>query len=199
MSASLKETILVVEDELAFRRVYVDLLKSEGYNVLVAEDGEKGWELAYKELPDLIVLDLALPKLHGFDVLKNMRSSGVTKSIPVLVMTVLGEQEDIRKGFELGANDYLVKGYYTPVEMLNKVRLMLSASDIRKGIGSYKVAVKERKLDAAKLEHDIGLTDLFSCPSCGGELALELIPDYTRTQGHWFSAHFLCPACDRLF
>jgi len=199
MSASLKETILVVEDELAFRRVYVDLLKGEGYNVLVAEDGEKGWELAYKELPDLIVLDLALPKLHGFDVLKNIRSSGVTKSIPVLVMTVLGEQEDIRKGFELGANDYLVKGYYTPVEMLNKVRLMLSASDIRKGIGSYKVAVKERKLDAAKLEHDIGLTNLFSCPSCGGELALELIPDYTRTQGHWFSAHFLCPACDRLF
>jgi len=199
MSASLKETILVVEDELAFRRVYVDLLKSEGYNVLVAEDGEKGWELAYKELPDLIVLDLALPKLHGFDVLKNIRSSGVTKSIPVLVMTVLGEQEDIRKGFELGANDYLVKGYYTPVEMLNKVRLMLSESDIRKGIGSYKVAVKERKLDAAKLEHDIGLTNLFSCPSCGGELALELIPDYTRTQGHWFSAHFLCPACDRLF
>ena len=199
MSASLKETILVVEDELAFRRVYVDLLKGEGYNVLVAEDGEKGWELAYKELPDLIVLDLALPKLHGFDVLKNIRSSGVTKSIPVLVMTVLGEQEDIRKGFELGANDYLVKGYYTPVEMLNKVRLMLSESDIRKGIGSYKVAVKERKLDAAKLEHDIGLTNLFSCPSCGGELALELIPDYTRTQGHWFSAHFLCPACDRLF
>lgn len=199
MSASLKETILVVEDELAFRRVYVDLLKSEGYNVLVAEDGEKGWELAYKELPDLIVLDLALPKLHGFDVLKNIRSSGVTKGIPVLVMTVLGEQGDIRKGFELGANDYLVKGYYTPVEMLNKVRLMLSESDIRKGIGSYKVAVKERKLDAAKLEHDIGLTNLFSCPSCGGELALELIPDYTRTQGHWFSAHFLCPACDRLF
>jgi len=199
MSASLKGTILVVEDELAFRRVYVDLLKSEGYNVLVAEDGEKGWELAYKELPDLIVLDLALPKLHGFDVLKNIRSSGVTKSISVLVMTVLGEQDDIRKGFELGANDYLVKGYYTPVEMLNKVRLMLSESDIRKGIGSYKVAVKERKLDAAKLEHDIGLTNLFSCPSCGGELALELIPDYTRTQGHWFSAHFLCPACDRLF
>ena len=199
MSASLKETILVVEDELAFRRVYEDLLKSEGYNVLVAEDGEKGWELAYKELPDLIVLDLALPKLHGFDVLKNIRSSGVTKGIPVLVMTVLGEQEDIRKGFELGANDYLVKGYYTPVEMLNKVRLMLSESDIRKGIGSYKVAVKERKLDAAKLEHDIGLTNLFSCPSCGGELALELITDYTRTQGHWFSAHFLCPACDRLF
>ena len=199
MSASLKETILVVEDELAFRRVYVDLLKSEGYNVLVAEDGEKGWELAYKELPDLIVLDLALPKLHGFDVLKNIRSSGVTKGIPVLVMTVLGEQGDIRKGFELGANDYLVKGYYTPVEMLNKVRLMLSESDIRKGIGSYQVAVKERTLDAAKLEHDIGLTNLFSCPSCGGELALELIPDYTRTQGHWFSAHFLCPACDRLF
>ncbi len=194
-----KGTILIVEDELAFRRVYEDLLRKEGYNVLVADDGEKGWMMARTDIPDLIVLDLALPKLHGFEVLENIRAHGATRHIPVLIMTVLGEQEDIRKGFALGANDYLVKGYYTPLEMLNKVRLLLSEAEVKKSIGSYKVTVKERKMDAAKLEHDIGLTTLFSCPFCGAELALELVPDHTRTGGHWFSAHFLCPSCDRQF
>ena len=114
-------------------------------------------------------------------------------------MTVLGEQQDIRKGFELGANDYLVKGYYTPAEMLNKVRMLLSEENIRKGIGSYRLAVKERKLDAARLEQEIGLTALLTCPDCEEELSLELIPDYSRTDGHWFSAHFVCPKCERFF
>jgi len=112
---------------------------------------------------------------------------------------VLGEKADIRKGFELGASDYMVKGYYAPGEMLNKVRLLLSESDIRKSIPSYKLAVKERKLDAAKLESDIGLVTLFTCPHCEGELALELTPDPTRTGGHWFSARFMCPQCERYF
>jgi DNA-binding response OmpR family regulator len=196
---SLKGTVLIIEDELAFRRVYEDLLRSDGYTVLVAEDGKSGWELAMAEIPDLIVLDLALPGIHGFEVLKNIRSYGATKDIPVLIMTVLGEQEDIRKGFELGASDYLVKGYYAPGELLNKIRLLLSESDIRKSIGSYRLAVKERKLDAAKLEHDIGLTALFTCPHCGEELVLELVPDHTRTGGHWFSSHFVCPSCEKVF
>lgn len=196
---SLKGTVLIVEDELAFRRVYEDLMRSGGYNVLVAEDGKSGWELAMAEMPDLIVLDLALPKLHGFEVLKNIRSYPPTKDIPVLIMTVLGEQADIRKGFELGASDYLVKGYYAPGEMLNKVRQLLSEADVRKSIPSYRLAVKERKMDAAKLEHDIGLTALFTCPHCDSELALELTPDPTRTGGHWFSARFVCPQCERYF
>ena len=156
MRTSIRSSILIIEDERSFRRIYEDLLKAEGYNVLAAEDGESGWQIASAEIPDLIVLDLALPKLHGFEVLKNIRSHPSTKNIPVLVMTVLGEQQDIRKGFELGANDYLVKGYYTPGEMLNKVRMLLSEESIRKSIGSYRVAVKERKQDAAKLEQEIG-------------------------------------------
>lgn len=199
MRTNLNKTILIVEDERSFRQIYEDLLKAEGYNVLVAEDGESGWQKASAEVPDLIVLDLALPRLHGFDVLQNIRSHPNTKHIPVLIMTVLGEQSDIRRGFELGANDYLVKGYYTPAEMLNKIRMLLSEASIRGNIGSYRVAVKERKLDAARLEQEIGLTTLLTCPDCEEELSLELIPDYSRTDGHWFSAHFVCPKCERFF
>lgn len=199
MRTTIKNSILIIEDERSFRQIYEDLLKAQGYNVLVAEDGESGWQKASVEIPDLIVLDLALPRLHGFDVLQNIRSHPSTKHIPVLIMTVLGEQSDIRKGFELGANDYLVKGYYTPAEMLNKIRMLLSEASIRGNIGSYHLAIKERKLDAARLEQEIGLTTLLTCPDCEEDLALELIPDYSRTDGHWFSAHFVCPKCERFF
>ena len=85
MRTAIKSSILIIEDELAFRRVYEDLLKGEGYNVLVAEDGESGLHIACEEIPDLIVLDLALPKLHGFEVLKSIRSQPATKHIPVLI------------------------------------------------------------------------------------------------------------------
>ncbi len=125
MSSTQKGTILLVEDEAGFRRVFQDALTYDGYNVLVAGDGESGWQLAKSEKPDLILLDLVLPKLHGFEVLRNVRADATTKDTPVIVVTVLGEEKDIRKGLELGANDYIVKGSYSPSEILMKIRLEL--------------------------------------------------------------------------
>jgi len=128
MSSTPKGTILLVEDEVPFRRVFQDALTYEGYHVLVAGDGESGWQLAKSEKPDLILLDLVLPKLHGFEVLRNVRANATTKDTPVIIVTVLGEQEDIQKGLELGANDYMVKGSYSPSEILMRIRLELHLS-----------------------------------------------------------------------
>jgi len=194
-----KGTILIIEDEPLFRRVYQDVLTNNSYKVLVAEDGESGWRLAKSEKPSLTLLDLNLPKLHGLEVLRNIRADVTTKDIPVIVLTVLGEQEDIRKGLDLGADDYLVKGFYSPREILTKISTLLAVADIKKSISSYKLSVKEGRADAAKLQQDIGLTKLFHCPHCKQEMSLELIPDYTRTDGHWFVSHFVCLNCKRSF
>ena len=194
-----KGTILIIEDEPLFRRVYQDVLTNNSYKVLVAEDGESGWRLAKSEKPSLTLLDLNLPKLHGLEVLRNIRADVTTKDIPVIVLTVLGEQEDIRKGLDLGADDYLVKGFYSPREILTKISTLLAVADIKKSISSYKLSVKEGRADAAKLQQDIGLTKLFHCPHCKQEMSLELIPDYTRTDGHWFFSHFVCLNCKRSF
>ncbi len=199
MGTAGKGKILIVEDDASFRRVYQDMCKMEGYYVAVADDGEMGWQMVKSEKPDLVLLDLVMPKMHGFEVLKNIRGDSKTKDIPVLIMTALGEQEDIHKGLELGANDYLIKGFFTPREVLRKVHAILSQADIKKGIKSYKLAVKEGRADVAQLEADTGLTKLLLCPQCKEEVLLELIPDYSRTDSHWFLSHFMCPKCKRSF
>jgi DNA-binding response OmpR family regulator len=199
MATTDKGKILIIEDDASFRRVYHDMLETAGYNVLVADNGEMGWDLAKSEKPSLIILDLVLPGLHGFEVLKNIRSDNETKDIPVLITTALGEQADIKKGLDLGATDYMVKGFFTPREILAKIRAVFTQSDLRKGVASYKLAVKEARADAAQLQTYMGLTKLFTCPQCNEDLLLNLIPDYTRTDSHWFLSHFVCPKCQRSF
>ena len=190
---------MIVEDQIGFRHIFQDVLERDGYKALLAEDGESGWLLAKSEKPALVLLDLVLPKLSGLEVLTNVRADAETKDIPVIILSVLGEKKDIQRGLETGANDYAVKGSSSPNEILNKVHSLLAKTDIERGINSYMLSVKEGKADAVRLQLSIGLTKSFDCPYCGKEIYLEITPDYTRTDGHWFVSHFVCPECQRSF
>jgi DNA-binding response OmpR family regulator len=194
-----KRTILVIEDETVFKMVYEDALIDYGYKVLMAEDVESGLQIAKTEKPDLVLLDLKLTRIHGIEVLKNIRSDDEIKDIPIIILAILGQWEDIRKGLHLGANDYLLKGFYSASEVMAKIDTILEQAEIKKATSPCRVLVKEEKVDATKLAHGIGLTGQFSCPDCSEELVMELVPDYTRTDGHWFVAHFVCPKCQRSF
>ncbi|MFQ5795067.1 MAG: response regulator [Candidatus Bipolaricaulia bacterium] len=192
-------TILIVEDQVEFRRIYHDVLESGGYNILEAEDGASGWELVKTEKPDLILLDLILPKLHGFELLKKIRADETTKEIPVIILSVLGEKENIQKGLELGANDYMVKGYHTPREILSKIPAFLGENDTKdQKTSSYTLSIVEGREDALKLWSDIGLTE-FRCPQCNTTILLKLVPLDTHADGHWFLAHLVCPICEMTF
>ena len=194
-----KNSILIVDDEPGFRRIYMDVLENEGYTVLEAEDGEQGFNAVKKEKPALVLLDIVLPSLSGFDVLKKIRQDSEIKDIPVIIFSVLGDKDTIKKGLDLGANDYTVKGFYTPREILSKIRDLLMKFKVRKQLNSYKLAVHEIKVDASKIQQDIGLSKEFACPKCNTAMLLELIPDYTRVNGHWFVSHFVCPECKTSF
>lgn len=193
------EKILIVEDQAGFRKVYSDVLQDNGYNVLTADDGEKGLDIAKQEKPDLVLLDMVLPKLQGMDVLKGIRANTDTKDTPVIILSVLGDKQHIQEALEAGANDYTVKGFYTPREILNKIKALLTESSAHRSIAKYRLSIDDSHGDALKLQQDIGLTKMFQCPQCNIKMALELIPDYSRTDGHWFSAHFICPECKREF
>jgi len=194
-----KGLILIVEDQLGFRRIYEDVLSSDGYQVLVAEDGEKGWEMAKEKKPDLVLLDLGLPKLDGFEVLRRMRADQVTHGIPVIIFSVMGEEKDIKKALEMGANDYTVKGFYTPRQILSKVKGLVTATSTQNTQLSYKLGIRSEEKDALRLKDEIGLTGGYRCSQCGGEVVLELFPDYVREGGHWFTSRLTCPTCGKIF
>jgi len=114
--------ILFVEDESALQKTFGDILKQEGYEMISALDGEAGLSLAKTEKPDLILLDLVLPKMHGFEVLKSLKEDTETKDIPIIVLTNLESTGDVEKALELGATTYLVKADYTLEEVLSKIQ-----------------------------------------------------------------------------
>jgi DNA-binding response OmpR family regulator len=194
-----KGLILIIEDEPGFRRIYRDFLEHEGYKVIDAEEGDKGFALIKSEKPDLVLLDIVVPNLNGFEILKKVRSDEEISKIPIIIFSVLGEKDTIKRGLEYGANDFAVKGFYSPGEMLSKIRALLLKADISKHMVSYKLSVHEGRADAAKLQQDMGFTKLFQCPNCSSDMLLELLPDYSRTDGHWFYSHFVCPECQRKF
>ena len=116
------EKILYIEDEVALQKTLGEALRLGGFNVLFASDGESGLRLAKKEKPDLILLDLILPKKNGFEVLKDLKAEKETVEIPVIVMTNLEGPTDVKKVIELGATTYLVKANYSLSEMVEKVK-----------------------------------------------------------------------------
>lgn len=117
-----KTKIVLVEDDEILAKVLHEELIEAGFEVTLAEDGEAGLAAVRKEMPNLVLLDLVLPKKHGFEVLAELKKSPETQNVPVIILTVLGADDDIKKGFELGANDYIVKSQHAVAEITEKVK-----------------------------------------------------------------------------
>jgi CheY-like chemotaxis protein len=107
-----KKTILVVDDMSQIRTILRFNLEKEGYNVIDANSGERALEYAVGEnIPDLIILDIMMPKMDGYEVIRKLRESDVTKHIPVIFLTAKAQKKDVLKGIEAGGNDYVVKPF----------------------------------------------------------------------------------------
>ncbi|MDP3982214.1 MAG: response regulator [bacterium] len=115
------KTILIIEDESALQKTIGGALENE-MRVVSALDGEIGVRLAKENLPDLILLDLVLPKKDGFAVLEELKADPKTKEIPVIVLTNLEDMADIQRALDLGATTYLVKSNYQLEDVVQKVR-----------------------------------------------------------------------------
>src|SRR3989344_5619420 len=119
------KTILIIEDDKFLRELIVQKLLREGYEISEALDGEEGIKKIKEEKPDLILLDLILPGIDGFEVLSQMREESRLSSIPVIILSNLGQKEDVEKGMKLGAVDYLIKAHFTPGEIIEKIKNIL--------------------------------------------------------------------------
>ncbi len=113
--------ILIVEDDTFLLKVYLERLKDEGYEVSVATNGEEGLSMAQQEVPSLILLDMILPRMSGFDFLKMIKKEKELESVPVIVLSNLGQDADVELAKELGAVDYLVKANHSFRSVIEKI------------------------------------------------------------------------------
>jgi DNA-binding response OmpR family regulator len=117
-------TILVADDEEDLRELVTYRLTRSGYRVIGAGDGQEAFELAAERTPDLMVLDVMMPKLDGYELTRRVRAEAALRSIPVILLTARSQESDIDRGFEVGADDYLKKPF-NPDELVARVRAVL--------------------------------------------------------------------------
>ncbi len=118
--------ILLVEDDVALRDVYSARLQAEGYTIVAASNGEEALAMAVKEMPDLVLLDVMMPRISGFDVLDIIRSTPETAAVKVIMMTALSSPEDRARGDKLGVDKYLVKSQVTLEEVVTTIADVLA-------------------------------------------------------------------------
>ncbi len=122
-----KKTIMIIEDDFYVLDMYKTKFRKEGYNLIVADNGR----IAIKKIeegkinPDVILLDLVMPYVDGMTILKRIREKDYLKKIPIVLLTNLSQKENIKAGFEAGAQDYLIKSQFTPSEVMEKIKKFL--------------------------------------------------------------------------
>ncbi len=121
------QRILVVEDDRFLRKAAESALRRNGFTVLVAANGEEGLRVARSEIPDLVLLDLIMPGLQGFEVLKLLKAEATTSAIPVVVISNLGQDSDVKNALDAGAVDYLVKANLALDDLVKRVKALLEA------------------------------------------------------------------------
>lgn len=136
--------IFIVEDDPLLVNLYSNAFRSFGYEVETDFNGEDGLKKLtdMKKKPTVVLSDVMMPKMHGLDLLAKIKENPDLKKIPVILLTNLGKEEDIKRGLELGAVTYLVKSEYTPREIVGKVREIL-AGYARDAVPEVKVKVKD--------------------------------------------------------
>ncbi len=145
----MKEKILIVDDEKDIVRMLDYNLKKEGLRTVLAYDGEDALELATKERPDLIVLDLMLPRIDGFEVCKELKKNNSTMNIPIIMLTAKTQETDKVLGLELGADDYMTKPF-SPRELIARIKAVLRrAKDAGKDSDVFKVG--DLEIDYSKI------------------------------------------------
>mgnify|MGYP001558798579 FL=1 len=125
MPVSGKIKILLIEDDPFLLNMYATKFELENFKVTVADDGEKGVRAVEKEIPDIILLDIMLPKMNGFEVLKQLKAIKNFCNIPVILLTNLSQKNEIEQGLSLGAVDFLIKAHFMPSEVVEKIKIIL--------------------------------------------------------------------------
>ncbi len=125
------KSILLVEDDRFLVDIYRKKLESAGFKTKVAENGEEALEFLKEETPDVLLLDIVLPGVFGWEILKEIKKEPKFKTLKIIILSNLGQEEEVKKGLRLGAAKYLIKSHYTPGEVVEEVKKLLEVSNTK--------------------------------------------------------------------
>lgn len=185
----MKKIIIAIDNDFT-RETYGKVFVGENFEVLKTKQGEKALALAKKEKPDIIIADIALSELGGFELLKTFKQDLLTKQIPVIIFAQFEKKQDRMKAMEFEAKDFIDAAQTTPAEAVRKVKIALGEQK------SYRVSLQKNLYNAKELITDLGYTYDFKCPDCGGDFVFHLIRDLTRGE-KYFILSVICPECNK--
>jgi len=184
----MRERVLLVDDDLLLLQMYEQRLVHGEFEVMTATSGEACLRLLDEWQPETIVLDLAMPGLDGFDVLRRLKGHTSWREIPVLVFSARGAPEDIDTALELGATDYLVKTQSTPSDLVKKIETILGRQTPPED-GRH-LRIEAQRLGAAVPEA-LQLENGFLCPKCGAPMLLDIVMAGAGAKD--FTGSLVCP------
>ena|SRR3989344_1238299 len=123
---SIKIKALLVEDDQLILEMYKARMANEGWEVFTTDRGSEALQLAKEQKPDIILLDVILPETDGFSILKELKAENLTKNIPVLMLTNLGQESDQHRGKDLGVAGYFIKSQHTPADIITKIENLVA-------------------------------------------------------------------------
>lgn len=177
--------VLFVDDDIDMRGLYSDALRAVNFDVTEAKDGLEGLELANKNIPDVIITGIIMPRMDGFQFVEALKKSVAIAQIPVMFLSHLGREEDEKRAKELGVKDFLMRDMTTPNAMIERINALFASNEYILGIDAF-------GFDAEKFAKDFDLSPDFVCPleKEGGRVALRLRKNKNGNKS--FDAEVIC-------
>lgn len=185
-----KLKILLVDDDVELREMYADVFKNADYEVFEAGDGIEGLDIASKKLPDIIFTGIVMPRMDGFTMMETLKKTVMTSSIPIVISSHMGREEDHQRANALGAKDFIIRNVTKPIEVLGRISALFEKSK-----DEYNLEFNPEKLDAINLKKDLSFQERFLCLDCGEGLVLNL--KLKSAKERIFEAKFVCLKCGK--
>lgn len=185
-----KKKILLVDDDIELREVYAEIFQNANFDVIQANDGVEGLDIATKEIPDVIFTGIIMPRMDGFDMIEALKKTVMTANIPVVISSHMGRGEDKDRATKLGVKDFIVRDVTPPKQVIERINAIFVETG-----KEYRLDFNPYAIDAQQLAKDLNFKADFTCHDCNEKMVLSM--NLKEAEAHSFEVRFVCPKCGK--